>query len=93
LLSGTALRNPLLLYQTKKKAKMRISFLKPLSTPNSLLGDPLMITTSCEHLLLSNFLPMFLIIFQKKNSKKYNENPRKCIFDLFALFLAFSTPS
>jgi hypothetical protein len=27
-----------------------------------------------------------------KNSKENNENPKKCIFDIFALFLAFSTP-
>ena len=45
-------------------------------------------------MLLPNFWPMFLIKFQKKskNSKK-NENPQKLHFDIFALFLAFSTSS
>jgi hypothetical protein len=38
---------------------------------------------------------MFLIIFleKTKNRKKNNENPKKYIFDMFASFLAFSTPS
>jgi hypothetical protein len=37
---------------------------------------------------------MFLINLQKKPKiEKSNENPKKCIFDIFALFLAFSTSS
>jgi len=46
-------------------------------------------------MLLPNFWPMFLINFQKKpkNSKKTMKPPKKCIFDIFASFLAFSTSS
>jgi hypothetical protein len=36
---------------------------------------------------------MFLINFQKKNSKKNNENPKKIHFDISASFLAFTTSS
>jgi hypothetical protein len=39
---------------------------------------------------------MFLINFQKqktKIAKKNNKNPKKCILDIFALFLAFSMTS
>jgi hypothetical protein len=38
---------------------------------------------------------MFLMNFQKKSKKgkKNNENPKICIFDIFASFLAFSTSS
>jgi len=38
---------------------------------------------------------MFFINFQKKPKieKKNIENPKKCIFDIFASFLAFSTSS
>jgi uncharacterized protein YsxB (DUF464 family) len=45
--------------------------------------------------LLSNFLLMFLINFQKKlKIVKNNENPNKKIhFDIFILFLVFSTSS
>jgi len=47
-----------------------------------------------RHLLLPNFLLMFLINFQKKSKiANNNENPKKCIFDIFASFLTFSTLS
>jgi ABC-type Na+ transport system ATPase subunit NatA len=46
------------------------------------------------HLLLPNFLPMFLMNFQKKQKIAKNiENPKKCFFDIFASFLAFSASS
>jgi hypothetical protein len=43
----------------------------------------------------TQFLTHVLIIFQKKNQKiaKNNENPKKCIFDIFASCLAFSMSS
>jgi hypothetical protein len=42
----------------------------------------------------THFLTHVLIIFQKKTkNSKNNENPKKCIFDTFASFLAFSTSS
>jgi len=45
-------------------------------------------------MLLPNFSPMFLINFQKKPKiAKNNENPKKYIFDIFALFLTFSVSS
>jgi len=46
------------------------------------------------HLLLPNFLPVFLMNFQKKQKIAKNiENPKECFFDIFALFLAFSASS
>ena len=47
-----------------------------------------------RHLLLLNFLPIFLIKFLK-NPKiaKNNENPKKYILNIFASFLAFSALS
>jgi flagellar basal body-associated protein FliL len=43
----------------------------------------------------TQFLTHMLINFQKKpkNSKKTMKTPKKCIFDIFALFLAFLTSS
>jgi len=46
------------------------------------------------HLFLPNFLPVFLINFQKKQKIAKNiENSKKCFFDIFASFLAFSASS
>jgi hypothetical protein len=36
---------------------------------------------------------MFDKFLKKTKNSKNNENPKKCILDIFALFLAFSTSS
>jgi len=42
-------------------------------------------------LFLLNFFYLYFDKFSEKNSKKTTKNPKKCIFDILALFLAFST--
>jgi hypothetical protein len=46
------------------------------------------------HLLLLNFLPLFLIkVLENPKKAKNNKNPKKYIFNIFASFLAFPTSS